>query len=236
MMERPHEPAHRQFEDMAVSHVLGGLSSNEGRLFRSHLVECRSCRARVGELRAIAHDLADVERDERRSTERRQVDTKPVEIDVDEADDADSGPSRRWLMYVAGALVVLLGMVSWNYVLRGNNSYLETRVETLAQAALGTAWEITYPEESGAARAVVMEASSGDLTLLVEGVQGSTHQVFLYDAAGDEVSRHMLEPRDGAALGVIEGLPDDASRLVLKRSAADTSAASGPTVLEAARP
>ena len=57
---------HRRYEEMAVAHVLGGLTPAQGRTFRSHLLECADCRARVGELRAIAHELAGVERDEER--------------------------------------------------------------------------------------------------------------------------------------------------------------------------
>src|SRR5688572_33317351 len=57
-----HADGHRYFEGLAVAHVLGGLDDSEGRVFRSHLLECGTCRARVGELRAISHDHADVER------------------------------------------------------------------------------------------------------------------------------------------------------------------------------
>lgn len=238
MMERSREPAHRQFEDMAVSHVLGGLNSNEGRLFRSHLVDCQSCRARVGELRAIAHDLADVERDERRTAERRRVDTKPVELELADDDDEERGLPRRWLAGAAVALVMVLGLASWNFVLRGNNAQLRGLVEQLEEASVavefGESWSIDYGNEQGSARAVVT-TRSGDLTLLLEGVQDSTHQVFIYDGGGDQLRREALTPTGGRWVGVIDDVPERADRVVVKRTSAVTDQPSGPTVLEATR-
>lgn len=239
MMERPREPAHRQFEDMAVSHVLGGLNTNEGRLFRSHLVECHSCRARVGELRAIAHDLADVERDERRTTERRQVDTKPVELEVDEAEDDEPDRPRRGLAYAAAAVVLLVGLVSWNFILRESNTRLEMQLAGLEDAtgavAFGLPWDVTYPGEDDSVRAAVA-LRSDQLTLLVDGVDNATHRIFLYDAEGDELLRRAIDVEDSGRLVVFDDVAPGATRLVLRRSDAATQDPSGEIVLEATRP
>ena len=77
---------HRHYEELAVTHVLGGLSESDGRVFRSHLLDCPQCRARVGELRRIANDLADAERDERRMRAAKAVETKRRDDDDEEVE------------------------------------------------------------------------------------------------------------------------------------------------------
>lgn len=240
MMERPREDAHRRFEDMAVTHVLGGLNSNDGRMFRSHLVDCHQCRARVGELRAIAHDLADVERHERRSSERRSVDTKPVEIDVDETDDVDGAPSRRMFLLAIGGLLLLIGLLSWNFVLRSNNSRLAGQTDRLEAAAAGVAfgqeWEVTYPDRGTSARGAVASSENG-LSLLLEGAEDTRHRLYFNDAGGQQVGEtRVLTPEEGRWLGTISDVPATATRLMITRTNASTQDPAGVVVLDAAAP
>jgi hypothetical protein len=120
---------HRYFEELAVSHVLGGLSESDGRVFRSHLLDCPHCRARVGELRRIANDLADVERDERRVRAAKAIDTKrredEEEVDADEAPTSTRGS--RVALFVG--FLLLIGLLSWNFLLRGENAEQATKLE-----------------------------------------------------------------------------------------------------------
>lgn len=240
MMERPREDAHRRFEDMAVTHVLGGLNSNDGRMFRSHLVDCHQCRARVGELRAIAHDLADVERHERRSSERRIVDTKPVEIDVDDAEETGTGPSRRLFVGVVVGLLLLIALLSWNFVLRSNTSRLAGQTIRLENAAAGVAfgqaWTVSPAEGDGSARGAVASTGSG-VALMLQGAEDTRHRLSFEARDGEQVGEtRVLTPSDGRWLGTISEVPPTATRLVITRTDASTQDPAGVMVLEAAAP
>jgi hypothetical protein len=120
---------HRYYEELAVSHVLGGLSESDGRAFRSHLLDCPHCRARVGELRRIANDLADVERDERRVRAAKAIETKRREDD-DEGEVEEPQPSSRGsrIATLVG-LIVLVGLASWNFLLRDMIAEQNSRLE-----------------------------------------------------------------------------------------------------------
>lgn len=126
---------HRYYEELAVSHVLGGLSESDGRVFRSHLMDCPDCRARVGELRRIATDLADVERDERRVRAAKAIETKRREDDEEvEADEAVPTTRGSRLVLLLG-LAVLVGLTAWNFLLRDANRRLNDNV---ASATIAT--------------------------------------------------------------------------------------------------
>jgi len=123
---------HRYFEELAVSHVLGGLSESDGRVFRSHLLDCPQCRARVGELRRIANDLADVERDERRVKAAKAIETKRRETDEEDADFDESPPDpRRSRLVALVGLIVVVALAGWNIYLRAENNGYRRSVEGL---------------------------------------------------------------------------------------------------------
>jgi hypothetical protein len=134
-MEPPSDAErHRYYEELAVSHVLGGLSESDGRVFRSHLLECPQCRARVGELRRIANDLADVERDERRVRAAKAVDTKRREDDEEEEADETPANSRTSRIVIFVGLILLVGVGAWNFLLQER----QTRQEAALAAAQST--------------------------------------------------------------------------------------------------
>lgn len=241
MMDRPSERSHRQFEDMAVAHVLGGLSSDDGRLFRSHLVDCPSCRARVGELRAIAHDLADVERDERRTADRRQVETKPVDTGVDAGGEPEREPPRRWFLGAVAGLIALLGLVSWNFILRGNNEQLAASTQALEQAGVvlqfGEHWTVTYPEDGDPSVRGSVAEMSGDLVILLDGAESEPHQLYFIGEDGRRVGRpQTLDPGDRRWIHTAEDFPDPAVRIQLMQNDVATDGPTGTTILEAERP
>ena len=131
-MDQASGDRHRYFEGLAVSHVLGGLSESDGRVFRSHLLDCSQCRARVGELRRIANDLADVERDERRVKAAKAIETKRRESDDDDGDFDDAGADqRRSRVMVLIGLLVVLALAGWNFYLRADNGGLRDNVQAL---------------------------------------------------------------------------------------------------------
>ena len=138
---------HRYYEGLAVAHVLGGLDDTEGQVFRAHLLECVDCRARVGELRAIAHDLADVERDERRVRAAQAIDTKRRDAE-DGDEEADEVPevTRASRVTVIVGLVLVIGLSLWNFTLRGQLTTLQQRYDAVLAARVledrGDEWRV----------------------------------------------------------------------------------------------
>ena len=244
-----HADGHRYFEGLAVAHVLGGLDDSEGRVFRSHLLECSTCRARVGELRAIAHDLADVERDERRVRAAQAIDTKRREADEDVDDTIDPiPPTRSSRISVVVGLVLVLGLSLWNFTLRGELTVQETAYNQLIDAgvvnATGEEW-VTTP---------VMDAVQGSvrhaedqMVLAVDGLEPShLYYVYLQDASGQSKTSLPLRTFDEGRIYRLLPLGEGVVRLTLtdQENVADGEAEAaeatdlpvGDTVLQATRP
>lgn len=110
---------HARFEQLALSHVLGGLERGDANDFRTHLRECPDCRARVAELRGISSSLDAAARDER----RRAASEPPARRDPSPGQERGRGPSRLLVALVALSLVVGFGF--WNLHLRASaDAYL----------------------------------------------------------------------------------------------------------------
>jgi hypothetical protein len=236
---------HRYFEGLAVAHVLGGLDDTEGRVFRSHLLECRTCRARVGELRAIAHDLADVERDERRVRAAQAIDTKRRESEEEPEEPEEPAPAARpSRMTVIVGLVMIIGLSLWNFTLRGSLTFQEAENRALVQAGVVV--------QSGEEWTLVREASGVDGSVIskderfVAAIDGlSTEQIYgLYvqNAAGVVTARYDLPAPDGR-IYTVQRLPEDAVRITLTNPGRETNAPGRPgdrpdgeRVFEATRP
>lgn len=217
---------HRQFEDMAVAHVLGGLDETAGRLFRSHLVDCPACRARVGELRSIAHELAGVEQAERRVRAAKTVEMKSRE---QEADGRPAPPviSRRalWarrLTVFGGALLVLV-LAGYVFSLRSHVANLEVALDQRADASaaleFGEPLRIDYAAPGASASAKLHE---GHLVVLVEGVaDDGVHGMYLLHGEGADartLRRQPLRAESGRLLFLVE-LRGDEERLVVTQPA-----------------
>ncbi len=138
---------HADFERLVVGHVLGDLPGADASRFRSHLLGCRGCRARVAELRGIAADLADAERDE---LARAQVRTEtPRRVDRGQ-EPFPTGGQRITVRHVTVATVVVVvlaaAMAFWNLHLREvSASYFavaEDRGATLEAFANGVPLEL----------------------------------------------------------------------------------------------
>lgn len=209
--------SHRFFEDMAVTHVLGGLDESDGRVFRSHLLECADCRARVGELRAIAHELADVERDERRTRAAKAIETKRRETAEDDDDPGDGARGQRTtriLAVVGFALVVLLA--AWNFTLRGTVARQESAIADLQQAS-----EVLQLGEAATVRTLVdgveaeVKVRDGHLVLLADGLDDDElYGVYGLTADGDVTFSRGWSATD-EKLHVLIRNPGDADQLIV---------------------
>ncbi|MBW3605071.1 MAG: hypothetical protein KY460_09215 [Actinobacteria bacterium] len=221
---------------MAVAHVVGGLSLDDGRLFRSHLLECTSCRARVGELRAIAHDLADVERDERRERAARRTETKAPEGEEAEVEVPVTQRLRtRTTLFIAAGLTVLMALSSWNFLLRGRLQEAQDEASRLRDAASvlqgGQLWETLATATSS----VVGEVRSRDdaLVVIVEKLAyDADYWLYVYDAQGQQIHVSGAEAEKGVVYEYREDLPS-AHRVEVVRAPRPTEPRTGTTVFEA---
>lgn len=224
---------------MAVAHVVGGLSLDDGRLFRSHLLECTACRARVGELRAIAHDLADVERDERRERAARRTETKARE---GQEPDLPEPPVRRLnkrtTLLVAAGLVALMALSSWNFLLRGRLQDAETKMSQLRESvAVLRAGDLWQPLKTATGVDGEVRDLEGDLVVRVDGLTDGTYGLYLLDERDRVVDRRLFEATNSLLYGFIPDLPDlESARTVqLVRTDELLPEPSGSPVFEAGR-
>ncbi|MEX1177953.1 MAG: anti-sigma factor [Nitriliruptor sp.] len=145
--------AHERYEELAVGHVLGGLTAFDAAEFRSHLLGCRDCRLRVAELRDIAADLVAAEREERAEARvRTEVAQRTDEPDLEPP--TPRVPSRLLGVGLALAIVVFGALAFWNLHLRTQLSATAMLVErqqtALAELASGVSVEVeTVPPASG---------------------------------------------------------------------------------------
>ncbi len=178
---------HGRYEELAVGHVLGGLTARQSSDFRSHLHTCPQCRSRVAELHGIADDLAAAARDERVST--------PVQTEVArraELEQQPPRPPRIGVGHVTAAVVVVLALATamafWNLHLRNSAStYLgvaEAQGDALARLATGA--ELSPSLAAGIQGRVVTDGATVTLTLAgVEPLDEGERLVAWFDGAPD---------------------------------------------------
>ncbi|MPZ88777.1 MAG: hypothetical protein GEU81_12030 [Nitriliruptorales bacterium] len=232
---------HRYYEGLAVTHVLGGLNGTESEVFRSHLLECPSCRARVGELRRIANDLADVERDERRVRATKAIETKRREAD-DEEDDLDEpppGPRTSRILLLLG-LLAIVGLAGWNFFLRANLDQQTTNVEGLeiTRDLLLDGKIAVYESPTGQLEGRTQVRYDDDYVLLVlDGLAGDERlAVYQVNAPGGVVETG-VQPVNGDRLTLLVRRAQNVSRLIVTRPREDEQLSpaevQGVTVLNA---
>ena len=103
---------HSRFEQLALSHVLGGIGRDDADEFRSHLRSCADCRARVAELRGISSSLDAAAREERRRVAEGELPERREPVPAA----GPRGPGRLSVLLVSAALVA--GFAFWNLHLR----------------------------------------------------------------------------------------------------------------------
>lgn len=203
---------HDRYDELAVGHVLGGLDASDAARFRSHLVSCRACRARVAELRSIADDLVAAEREE---LDLAAVRTEVARREHDDAEVVPPPPAQRLTIRhvtIAVVIVAVLGaaMAVWNLNLRavagGYRDAATARGETLEELATGVP--------------VVADLADGlEATVVVDGD----------DVAFTLVGIPPMEPDDVLVAWLVDA--DDAAEAVLVAPAAqvDGDASAGRT-------
>jgi hypothetical protein len=234
---------HRAFEDMAVAHVMGGLDEDAGRLFRAHLLECGDCRARVGELRAIAHELAGVERTERQLRSAKTVEMKSRETDGDGESPSAGRAPRAWsgwggrILVLAGvALLVLLG--GYIFTLRGQISGLQQDLDRQmeASAALEHGRELSIIHTAPNVTAATAKRHDNIVVALLEGLDDE--RVYGLYAVEDDDGRQRTAYRDlqgsqNGRLFVLFPLQGNEDRFIVTRPSNGFGAdPSGATVFE----
>ncbi|MFW5933773.1 MAG: anti-sigma factor domain-containing protein [Actinomycetota bacterium] len=195
---------HEHFEQLAVGHVLGGLSAAEAATFRSHLLGCRHCRSRIAELRGIASDLADAEREER---SRGAVRTQAVRRAEEEAPaEPRSRITVRHVTIAVIAVMVIAGaMAFWNLHLRTvaatYRSVVEEQAEALDVLAAGAELEPEVAEDLAGIATTDGERVSLVLSGLEPLGEGEYLVAWLEDYPDGGSSAHRIagpdQPEDG---------------------------------------
>jgi hypothetical protein len=243
-MAAPDGPAeHREFEGMAVAHVMGGLDQHQGRAFRAHLLECGECRARVGELRAIAHELAGVERDERRVRAAKAIETKDREdadTDLELPDEARRWRRNRILGFLGVAALVILA--TYTFTLRTSYLELEQRYDQRLDASAALEHGSDLLVDYTAPGVEVTARRSGDhVVLLMEGLRDDrVYGLYLQKGADGEpvtVSREPRRPEAGSVF-VLARLQGDEDQLLVTELEGSTTGEPGSetTVFQAELP
>lgn len=215
---------------MAVQHVLGGLGDTEGREFRAHLLQCGHCRARVGELRAIADDLADVERAEERAKAAQQLETKRHDESA-ERPLPPPRPSRTRNGQVAAIalLLVIIALGVWNFFLRSTVADLEGQLEAALEASqtleAGREWQV----EADAGLDVEVREDTNSIAIVIDGLEEGAYRLEVLDADGEVVDEQEASPTEGRLFLLVQELRADAHGLRLLRESDDDA----PAVMEA---
>ncbi|MDQ3611508.1 MAG: hypothetical protein M4D85_07905 [Actinomycetota bacterium] len=232
---------HRYFEELAISHVLGGLHERESSIFRSHLLDCDDCRATVGELRALAHELADAERDERRVRAAQAIETKRRQDETRPAAPERTGTPLLPRLLLLGALLAFVALSVWNFALRGTVSRVRDEAERMveAQAVSEFGREGTVQSRAPGVRGSVTVLDR-DLVLLLDGLPDSRlYGVYLLGDDGSVLTESSRSQRPtGERLHLFfEFDPSTARRLVVSELAEGfASTPEGPYVFQATLP
>lgn len=230
--------AHTRFEELAVGHVLGGLSPEQAAEFRRHVSGCDGCRSRVAELRQIADELAAAEREERSLASDRAGD------DAVEASGAGTDSRRIGVPQVTAAVLVVLalavGMAFWNLHLRTTVTTLrgvaEAQGDALSRLASGAALDPTFAP--GVSGQVVTDGSTVSLTLA--GLEPLTDDERLVAWFGGAEDPERTPPRvlagpgelsDGSVAASLE-VADATELRVTREVGTSQRAPQGPQVLE----
>jgi hypothetical protein len=238
---------HRAYDDMAVAHVMGDLDEYEGRVFRAHLLDCHDCRARVGELRAIAHELAGVERDEQRVRSAKAVEMKSRADggdDTGESEDEPAAPRRAGMGWVGRvlvlgtvALLVLLG--AYVFTLRGQIATLQREVDLRveASAALEHGRELSIIHTAPGVEDATVKRHGETVVVLLDGLEDErVYGLYLVDDSGPTAQTVYRQPRpaENGRLFELFRLDGEEDRFIVTRPSNGFGAEpSGATVFEA---
>ena len=227
---------HDRYDELAVGYALGGLREPDASRFRTHLPSCQDCRRRVAELRGIAAELGDVERDERsRSGLRTQVARR------DETTTDSATPTRRLTVgHVTVATVVVLliaaGVGFWNLHLRGIVDAYESMASAQADALREFATGVVLTADYGNGIEGLLVGDGEEVALTVSGLEvGPSQSVVVWRMDRDgEFALVSRTPGDLVSDGNYATVVDirDATELSVSVEPADPPAApTGPVVV-----
>ncbi|MDP8961058.1 MAG: hypothetical protein M3N32_05510 [Actinomycetota bacterium] len=214
---------HERFEELALQHVLGGLSSSDAAIFRAHLVDCRECRLRVAELRDMAAELAATEREERR---RSAVATQVARQEGSSEEPRSWLPwsSPRWaLLAIVLASLVVVATLFWNYHLRRVTGQYAGALEYQAEVleVLGSGEPLAVEAREGVRGIAAIHDGEVAVDLLRLPTRADA-QVAIWLVHGDDVSlaKHAPAPRDGRLPDVVPVVDADALLVTLEEGGA----------------
>lgn len=211
-MGREHErhEGHERFDGLALDHVLGGLSGRQATDFRSHLATCTDCRSRVAELRGIAAELGEIERDERsRARLRTEVARR------DEADPAEVTPTRHLTIghvtaVTIAVLLLAVGVAFWNLHLRTQVDAYASVVSSHSDALrdLATGLEVEARFREGASGRFV--ATDGRVAFALAGLELRPREMAAVWTIDDDGEVELTEAVPGVLLsqGTYAGVVD----------------------------
>ncbi len=237
---------HERYAELAVGHVLGGLSLSQSAELREHLHGCAICRSRVAELRGIDHELTAAAREERSRVRLRTQ--EPPAHEPDGAGGGDSGGPDvgRWLRsnhLIAAALVLLtatVGVSFWNLHLRtAAASYLDVvNDQSVALGRLAEGVELEPTLATGVRGRVVTDGEH--VTVALAGLEpledGERLVAWLRGVSGPRepapvILTGLREPRDGA-LAVSLPIADARELIITCECVVQPTDPGGETILE----
>ncbi len=235
---------HDRFARLAVGHVLGGLPAADAAAFRSHVLTCRGCRARVAELRDLAVDLEAAEREERARVALRTA--APAQV---QDPDPDPPGARITVRHVTVAVVLVivfsLATAFWNLHLRitaeSYASALDAQQEVLAGLASGVPIDAEFAEGVRGLLATDGEQVHASLSGLPILEEDERYVAWLADdgASGPDggAEARLIAGPSGVADGtlVLTLQTEGAQRLLLTREHAASVASPSDDVLVSAR-
>jgi anti-sigma-K factor RskA len=208
-----------RFEELRDAYALGALTEEERREFEEHLAAYPERQAEVEELGAVAGLLALYPEEQEPPAELRARIMGVVEAEArpQRAEQRPSGPGvfgrlgellrARRLAFGAAALLVV-GLFSWNMVLRSEVQGLQGRVQSLQSQPQGPRmieFEGTGAKQGARAELVVLEGDGA--VLMAEDMpplpEGQTYQIWVIEDDTPEPSG-LFEPADGPVAAVVE--------------------------------
>ncbi len=212
---------HDRYEQLAVSHVLGGLDASDAAAFRSHLLGCRGCRARVAELRGIAADLEVAEREERAKRPVR-TEARPQEPHAV----AERGSAGITVRHVTIATIVVILFASamgfWNLHLRTTTTGYLAAVEAQGDVLEGLARGVAIEPELGDGVTGLVSTDGDQVWVTLAGISplDDDERLTAWLLGGDDGPRRQVLGASGGLAGgaVAFGLETQGAReLVITR-------------------